>query len=263
MRYVKVRGANGMERGECRLCVSVGATIFEGEPLVALVDWMNSQSLFTKFHVVVADSLQRHNRPGDGTPSSESRREVEARNEGEAWLSRNEPLLRQLTIPTQHWRWDDFRLSFSFQANLSVLRELHKNDLGFREALETDVQYFLRRRERHGHTVYTSAYDSREYFLEELSCISVMIDRLPIPEVYPGPCFRAARYLKRATHIEPFAAFRTHRFLELIASDRHTERNADGRAATPGSAAPTRTTRKNLERDEGSIPSSEAREVFG
>jgi len=150
------------------LAVSVGQEYHEDQKLRSTIHLIN-QSGFSHVKVVVADTLQRHNKHGKspGEALSASIRE------GDAWLARNQRILDGLRVPYQITRWNqelasDHYAELRQQLNL-VYHERHE----LREAIESTIAVFtdrLRLRDEHA-DIERAAAQCREYILEEIPII--------------------------------------------------------------------------------------------
>jgi tRNA-dependent cyclodipeptide synthase len=208
--------AASAELQQCRLCISVGSPYFEGKHFASIVEWFNKQTFLVGVVVVLADTLQRHNYSNTDVPASI--REQQARDEGDAWLERNGAELQKLRMKVSVLRWDDVRLSARFEPLLQEINSLYVTDAQFRGAVDEDVSSYLKRKARKETLAPNAELISRNYFLEELCCITLMIERFPFPEAYPGPFLKSAIHLASMPHPGSFARMAGHRFIEIRAS---------------------------------------------
>lgn len=208
-----VKYDSSAELQHCRICVSIGSPYFEGSCFTSIIDWLNSQTSLREVIIVLADTLQRHNQGDAALPAL--LREQQAREAGDAWLTRNRSELSNLHMKFSVFRWDDIRLSPQFEPLLAQINALYANDDKFRAAVDEDVSLYLKRKARKEPLAADAAIISRNYFLEELCCITIMIERFPFPEAYPGPFLKSAVHLASMPHPGPFALMAGHRFIEI------------------------------------------------
>ena len=151
------------------LLVSVGQPYHEGDKLGATVDWASRH--FKRLHILVADTLQRHNEAADWLTR------------GSAWIERNHldwaTCGREVTVS----RWDEWRAKPEFSSVLEEFRAAAHGLLG--AAIEQDAQAFVARRIASG--AAASVERSRHYLLEELSAVTLHARAYPGARVYPGP----------------------------------------------------------------------------
>jgi tRNA-dependent cyclodipeptide synthase len=208
-----VRYNSSTELQHCRICVSVGSPYFEGSCFSSIIDWLNSQSSLREVVIVLADTLQRHNY-GEAAVLGLAR-EQQAIEAGDAWLERNGPKLKNLSMKFSVFRWNDIRLSPQFEPLQQQINDLYASDNKFRAAIDEDVSSYLKRLARKKVLADDAAHISRNYFLEELCCITIMIERFPFPEAYPGNFLKSAMYLASMPDPGIFAPMSSHRFIEI------------------------------------------------
>ena len=157
------------------LLISIGQPYHEGEKFAVAAAWAARH--FERLHLLVADTLQRHNAPGDW------------RGEGRAWVARNweawASYKREVTLS----HWDDWRSRPEFATVLQQFRSAADGLLG--QAIDRDAARFVERQTAKGQAANID--QCRAYLLEELAAITLQAREYPGVRVYPGPaleCFR-------------------------------------------------------------------------
>jgi tRNA-dependent cyclodipeptide synthase len=211
MLRVKVkRGAQWVTGGCCRVCISVGAPFAEGDNFRLVMEWL--RKYFTECHVVLADTLQRHNLP---SYLSEEDREKAVRIAGDAWLAHNLSVVRAAGTRTEFSRWNDWLFHPDFDHYRQQIQELYLAGGEFRSAVHRDINSFLARRYS-WHELGDIAYSRCcRYVLEEVAFVALIETKLPSVEVYPGSQLAAVKVF-RQTEIEGApASLAKVRFVEL------------------------------------------------
>ena len=144
-KLVTIRSPGWSAYKAATLLISVGQSYHEGDKFAVMVAWAARH--FEKLHVLVADSLQRHNAPGDW------------RARGAAWIERNHDAWsscgREVTVS----RWDDWLAKPEFPGVLERFRAAGKGALG--TGIEHDAHAFVARQAGKG--LGLPVEQSREY----------------------------------------------------------------------------------------------------
>ena len=154
---------------DATLLISVGQPYHEGDKFAATVDWAARH--FERLHVLVADTLQRHNKPDDWS------------GRGTAWIERNRAAWaacgREVTVS----RWNEWLARPEFPGVLEQFCTAAQGAL--RTAVDADAAAFTARQAAKGLTVLID--QSRRYLFEELAVITLQARHYPGARVYPGP----------------------------------------------------------------------------
>lgn len=171
----------------CLMPISVGQSIHEGAKFEAVIKLINAS--FKHCTILVDDSVQRHTIGimNDKTPDELHRLAVE---EGDTWLKRSESAYKQLTIPYEIMRWDDWYNSSNYMTSyLRVQNEYDANEI-FRSAIHANIDDFLTR--------YLSRFSGeyidhvrafrlcRDYLIEECAVMCLWTEKAYDFEVYPS-----------------------------------------------------------------------------
>ncbi len=174
-KLVTIRSPGWSAYKAATLLISVGQSYHEGDKFAVTVAWAARH--FEKLHVLGADTLQRHNAPGDW------------RARGAAWIERNRNAWsscgREVTVS----RWDDWLAKPEFPGVLERFRAAGKGALG--TGIEHDAHAFVARQAGKG--LGLPVEQSREYLLEELAAITLQARAHPGARVYPGPQLESFR----------------------------------------------------------------------
>ena len=107
-KLVTLRSPRWADYDAATLLISVGQPYHEGEKFAVTVDWAARH--FERLHVLVADTLQRHNEPGDWQAA------------GAAWVARNRDCWLSCGREVAVSHWDDWLRAPEFPAVLHGFR---------------------------------------------------------------------------------------------------------------------------------------------
>lgn len=161
------------------LLISVGQPYHEGEKFAATVEWAARH--FKCLHVLVADTLQRHNGP------------IKYGEDGKNWYARNRGALDECGKPITVSYWDEWRAKREYPGTEEQFRGAARPGSLLDSALRHDAEAFVARQVRAGGS--GSLERSVCYLIEELAVITLQARELPAPNarIYPGAeleCFR-------------------------------------------------------------------------
>ncbi|MCE1114381.1 MULTISPECIES: tRNA-dependent cyclodipeptide synthase [Pseudomonas] len=191
----------------CVLAISVGQEYHEEQKLSSTVHLIN-KSGFSQVKVVVADTLQRHNKHGKspGEALSASIRD------GDAWLARNRKYLAGLEAPVSISRWNQELASDRYADLRQQVNALYRDSEDLRGAIESTIGVFIERlRLRDPEAdLERAAAQCREYILEEVPIILPQWAQEGYDYViYPQQMTHAMAEARRLL-IEPHAPERVH-----------------------------------------------------
>ena len=183
-----------------RLGISLGGRNHEEDRLFALVEWAGAR--FESVHILVADSVQRHNIMFDRSIDEISARE-QAMAEGDSWIARNKPILSALKNH-EILRFDDLESHPEFAQLYLNLQLLFLEDFTFRTLIERDINGMWARKVKNSSLSPEATFDkfyeySKNYILEELAIMDIFGALCPGVEAYPG------KFLNVVTSPERFA----------------------------------------------------------
>jgi len=172
---VEAARAPGWQRHkDAILGISVGNQNQEGPKMEAMISWAARR--FERLHVLVADTLQRHNMPFTGA-------EEISRRAGDLWVERYVPVVEKTGKLKSVVRWDEYLRHEDFPATLDAIRAAAENNLLLAAAIEADIQRFLSRRKE---ALPDAAEKSRCYLLEELAFFTIYGRVQPGARLYPS-----------------------------------------------------------------------------
>ena len=174
-KLVTIRSPGWSAYKAATLLISVGQSYHEGEKFAVTVAWAARH--FETLHVLVADSLQRHNAPGDW------------RAQGAAWIERNHAAWASCEREVTVSHWDDWLAKPEFPRVLEQFRAAAAGALG--ALIKRDAHAFIARQAGKG--LGSPVEQSREYLLEELAAITLQARACPGARVYPGPQLESFR----------------------------------------------------------------------
>lgn len=166
------------------LAISVGKEYHEGSKFFSTVAWAAAR--FERLHLIVADTLQRHNDPGADA-------EEKAFAAGDAWLKTYGPALEKTGKLCSITRWNDLRRDRSFPEVLAQFKRAAAENSTLREAIRADVNRFLGRQ---GTLRPDSADRSETYLLEELAGFTMHARQQTGARLYPSENLESFRLVE-------------------------------------------------------------------
>lgn len=150
------------ENKTCILLISVGQRYHEGEKLSSTISLIN-QSRFANCHIVVADTLQRHNADSNYNLALES---------GSDWIERNMPIINQLQMKHKIIRWDECLSADGYDTYKHMVeKEYHQNSV-YNDAVNNTISYFLERNKANN----PNFNEEKEFD----SCLTYLLEECPI-----------------------------------------------------------------------------------
>ncbi len=180
----------------CVLPISIGQPYHEGNHFIATIQLINQH--FRACVIMICDALQRHTL-SERPHLSEQGAYTQAMRLGEAWQVRNSSIYRQLTIPYQIQRWDDWLNSRAYSVQRETTDKLYLSHKEFYGAIHESVQSFLTRRQQCGDldaVHYDQMYQRCIEYLKEECSVSPLWAQLGIDyEVYPSKGNAAMKFI--------------------------------------------------------------------
>lgn len=171
-----------------RLQISVGQDYHEGDRLKATLEWASNN--FDTVTVCVNDTLQRHNMEFSGVDAKKALDLSE--NNGREWIERNIETMR--AYPNiRIVRWNEWAGRKEYPQILQKMHDLYNNSSSMKDAVETEIYNFWKRRGDGVQEHYSSFhYHAKNYLLEECAVFSMMFSEQEAADIYPGstllPC---------------------------------------------------------------------------
>lgn len=181
----------------CRIGISVGKNLFEGEKFLSCLSWVEQKYLngyFNSCIIQIADTLQRHNLIWREDVEPERARNL-ASEQGIQWYRRYQNIIEKLEIPCEILYWDFWLNHPDYQNLKSQFDDLYEDNLEFKDAVDTDVEAFVSRQHTDIAIDFIRQY-SREFLLEELACHTLMARSKRAAKLYPSVqlnCLRVVR----------------------------------------------------------------------
>jgi tRNA-dependent cyclodipeptide synthase len=178
------------------LGISLGNSNEQGQKLQSIISWLNKR--FNHVTIDFSDTLYRWNEcTPDGRLYPNAEELAHAR--GNRWLAENQSTFDELAIPHELIRWDHWRNHPQFNMYLDSFRNLYADDSRFQNAVETDIEKFLKRRRKAGLEINsTLSNNCREFILEETAAHTILFrDRPYAIQVYPGDPLNTEDVLRR------------------------------------------------------------------
>lgn len=180
---MKIQFKNHISIANARAClpISVGQLYHEGKKFQATLNGV--QNKFGSCDIIIADTLQKYNQFSQYSFHQALQISLE---QGSEWLTRNEPLLKAITIPSAIIRWDECCNDPDFAIWSQKIKELYNSNPDYQKAVEEDVDIFMQRSGRKN-TVHKRTH-SRLYFFEETAVIlSYFVRKQYQYIIYPRP----------------------------------------------------------------------------
>lgn len=171
----------------CLLPISVGQPIHEGDKFAATLKLINSS--FKQCTILVDDSVQRHTMGiiNDLEPEALYRRALD---EGTHWLSRNDYVINQLSIPYEIKRWDDWFNSIHFFASYERVKAHYETNTDYKKAIDANINEFLTRYLKNHPDISVNDLRAQQlcldYLLEECAVMCLWPQGKYDFEVYPS-----------------------------------------------------------------------------
>lgn len=153
--------------------ISVGKKYHEGDKFYSTIHWAATH--FDRLHIIVADTLQRHNLP---LPNAE---EI-ALAEGSLWLARHITEFESTEKLASVVRWNDILQHKDYQPVLEQFNYAAAKNGLLNNAINADIARFLARQQ---YVDSHSAERSRKYLLEELAGVTLHARTQEGARIYP------------------------------------------------------------------------------
>jgi len=179
--------------------ISLNSKKHKEDSLAAMVDWVNSTSNFTQIRIGLSDTLNRHTYANDQRIDLSAAFSI-ARGKGDEWVNQNKPILDELTVPYEFFRWTHWfdNHADEIQTNKQKFIQLFHSDSNFKRAIEQDIAGFLNRKQglaanEIGNESFQACFN---FLIEELAVYSVIFKDYPATLIYPGPELKCLTYLR-------------------------------------------------------------------
>ncbi|WP_406684316.1 tRNA-dependent cyclodipeptide synthase [Seonamhaeicola sp. MEBiC1930] len=143
-RYYKIKAKPAASQTGAKVCslnISMNNDNQTGDKLKAMIEWVNAN--FDHCIVNVSDSLQRHNLISQGFSKDVAYKKAIAL--GDEWLATNDNILKQLTIPYEISRWDNWLGLTRVQKLQENLYKMYKTVKPFQACVNLDAQQWVAR----------------------------------------------------------------------------------------------------------------------
>jgi hypothetical protein len=172
----------------CIIPISVGQSVHEGKKFLSAMKLINAS--FRACTILVDDSVQRHTMAIDNPASADELYRLAVK-EGSEWLKRNESSFKNLTIPYNIMRWDDWLTVDKYKASHMQVKKYYEESVLYRNAIHTNIDSFLSRYlgriSDNSHIDYNRTFSlCLDYLLEECAVMCLWVDNKFEFEVYPS-----------------------------------------------------------------------------
>jgi len=171
----------------CILIVCPRSHEQSGAKLKATLDAIKAR--FGACPLFLADTLDVHNRMGDGVSLEQARRM--ARSYGDTWLEQHRSMLNCFFDDAPDiTRWTEITNHSDFAHRYNAIMGLYASNLVARHAINSICYAHTRVQTKRKKKASTALMkNSISYMLEEIAGLSIIHDINPAPEVYPGLYF--------------------------------------------------------------------------
>lgn len=175
-------------QSKCIMPISVGQKIHEGKKFLATIKLINAS--FKECTILIDDSVQRHTMKINNNANDALLYQMAVK-EGDDWLQRNESAYKELTIPYDIMRWDDWLNSASYKASAERVKQYYDNHEDYRNEIHANIEEFLSRYlvrfcENSKVDQQKAFDDCLVYLLEECAVMCLWIEKKYEFEVYPS-----------------------------------------------------------------------------
>ena len=167
----------------------------DGAKLAALIEWADRN--FDKFIITLSDTLYRYNLMAEGV--SEAQAYMTSLKMGELWLADNHKTLlhRPYHKPCIIQRWDEWLSHSEYEKVYQDIQNLYQEDALFKNALDTDVDNFVRRQPVADIEIYNRIKETSRLFLMEECAVYILIARTHRAlRVYPAKDMECFKFLR-------------------------------------------------------------------
>lgn len=141
-RECPISDRKNFSQSKCIMPISVGQTVHEEKKFLAVIKLINTS--FKKCTILVDDSVQRHTMKIDNAKSDDALYEMAVK-EGDDWLERNESAYKQLIIPYDIMRWDDWLMNDSYKESHERIKNYYKTNELYQKEIHANIEEFLSR----------------------------------------------------------------------------------------------------------------------
>ncbi len=170
--------------------VSLDNKRFRGDSFYAILDWARTR--FKSIHIIICDTLQRHNISFD-KKISESKARPCAKQKGDLWLQESQVYFDKLKLTPEITRWDDW---LNYDQDLynkydKDIRNLYETNQTVQNEINKTCDAVWERRKRHENIddVLENAFKNQvilPYFFEETVLSAIFLPVIKGVSAYPG-----------------------------------------------------------------------------
>lgn len=202
--------------------VSLDNRRFTGDHLGSILHW--AESKFQIAHIIICDTLQRHNlRFYEGVSAATARKHAQI--SGDAWLMENNDLFLKTPMIVQVHRWDQWKKpSSAYRKELNALKRVYNTNNTFRNEINDYLETVWKQKStaqklNSKARVFYIETVLKPYFFEETAITSVFLNQLDGISAYPGSLPPIWESLIQGKY-DVLKGFRGHTFLQLDLSRR-------------------------------------------
>lgn len=176
------------KQSHCLLPISVGQSMHEDKKFLATINLINSS--FQRCTILIDDTVQWHTLKIDNPKSSNEALYQMTLLEGSLWLKRNEGTIKNLNIPYDIMRWDQWHKHQDFETQFAKIEHLYNADIHYKTVIDLNIKDYLERyaaRQGSEDFNYDHAFSCcLDYLKEECAVMTLWVEGLYDFEVYPS-----------------------------------------------------------------------------
>jgi tRNA-dependent cyclodipeptide synthase len=223
----------------CTLGVSVTSPNWQDERFASILAFAAAH--FKTIRIDVTDLLYRHNFMAEGQPPGDA--EARARALGTSWLERHQAVINDCPVKPDVIRWGQWYEQPDYPTVLDSFQSAYRTSRVFRDAVENDVDRFVRRLGRE--SMPTERQHSRDFLIEEVAVLTLQARELPGLRIYPGDQLACMDVVSRGLVPDAPRGLEREQFAEVNLRTRASLEAAHDRVAV-SCPAPGRPDRSNM-----------------
>ena len=175
-------------KSKCIIPISVGQAVHEGKKFLAAMKLIDAS--FSACTILVDDSVQRHTMAIDHLGGADELHKL-AVEVGSDWLERNQSGYKDLTIPYDIMRWDDWLAKDTYKASYERVKKYYSESSLYQNAIHANIDTFLSRYlgrlPNKSHINDDRAFSlCLDYLLEECAVMCLWVENKYEFELYPS-----------------------------------------------------------------------------
>ena len=189
---IKANGKGKQSKELAIVPISLSNPNHYNEMFEVILNWVTKE--YNEIIINLADTLYRHNYLSPGI--SEEKAYNIALTKGDKWIENHSYLLKKYKI-TRLNRWDKWISHDNFKRNKLEIDALYNKDEIFRQAIDNEINIYLKRASRVNKFDEFSKEQSKRFLLEESAVYPIIAQKYDADRIYPGTVSKWLKYLQR------------------------------------------------------------------